>query len=88
MDDKTKKLKAIDDAELEQVSGGKTPNISLDQARKYFEDGVKAHLEMQAAYYYKHFYSRFSKTELLKMESDFRQRFGCEPKASKYYPNL
>ena len=88
MNKRIEKSKALGSDELEKITGGKAPNISLDQARKYFENGVKSHMEMQAIYYYKAFCSQFSTAECQKMKMDFAARFGHELTDSKYYSIL
>ena len=77
--------KMLSNEELEQVNGGRAPNISIEQAQKYFEAGVNAHLEMQAIFYYKSFLPLYSESQRQQMKLDFSKRFGHEPEESGFY---
>ena len=85
MNEQNLNSKILSNDELEQVSGGRAPGISIDQAQKYFEAGVNAHLEMQAIFYYKSFRSLYSEAQRQKMKQDFLQRFDHELEESRFY---
>ena len=88
MNEKTENLKALSSEELEQVTGGVIPNISLEEAKKYILNGIKDHLEIQVLLYYKAFGSRLPVSERRTIEEKFSDRFGHKPEASPYYPTL